>query len=1503
MKNNHIEKLKISLKKSWEVLKDVLFWIKFKLKNLFIEHKVLSSFVGLFLLSSIIAFAVQAASGNEVDKADATVSKVDVATSSENKVAKNFTSIMYSISYMLDDGSCKSGSETPSLVDNVTLTATLADASFVKWLGSDESSNSSVSEDGKTITIVTNSVSACSEHTLSFSAEVLNAERDSVIQPEISIKAGSKAEGFKRVDNVPTVKTSYDKELVLSPLVRPGIAQKTSDGRNVKFGVMLGFKSNEPIENLTGIYFKTSSEVILKSYEVESGKHLNIYTKNEGGDYFGINSSNKNYFASSVVPDLSSISGKIDSIEEFQEQTLEPKTNELTNIFLYIPKNIELDQNASKSSAFNEYSVSTPKFKIGDQNLQDCKGGICNIEYYKDGKVIEDATVNLNEAGNYEVKYSFDIDNNRKNDIIITQNIKVSENSGTYSLIGEKTQYVMGEEQIEDKGIYDNEKQQKALNYVVEYYDKDDSKVELPPSKVLDKGTYTQKYLSEEGEEIGKRTIIVIDESEQPSVKSKKVSVDDNYISINGEYKETGVKLDDGAIDCKKEGGSCTVFYQPSDIDTSNAGNYTVSYKIVDDNIEYFISKNVSILAPSYKMKISSMNPSGKIVSVGDNFYAVGAYYVTVNSPKVAGSGDIKVALKAKVNDSESIAETVNGDTSIGTNSLTNDFYVTEQGLSVKVDNDQKNSDKLSGNYYTAAMGEEVVLKSVFDYGFDADDNIDELKIEIPVNENLIPIAYSNEVTETSSYVGLNITQNGSSVNGIPKVDIKYCLSASQCINPEEYKNEEKVDHIEIKISKNDEEGVEFELKPGTKVELNTKYKVRTVLPTDENLAKDITNLKFSAVTKATWGKNTISADETKSVYITPYKIRSDIKIGKKNGDFGTDLIVDASKNLVYTYEGVATITAPAMSISSNILGYDTITSYIMVQLPKGINYIYNSDYSDFEPLLTLKGEDGSTLLLYYYPSSNPNSVLERIKFDYNFDVELQDGDYEIKTIIGNMWSDIVGNDTTINNDVSSVDKFKTDIKKITVKNAKEISYAQYIYSNKNYANSINQNSNFEHILKLKNNSEQAITNLSTYTILPYNSEEDTGSKFNGELSVKLPDGAMCTEASPADIQKENMIGEIKWTSCNDYKQKDGYYSGFTAFKLSFDKLDINKTISNTVEVKVNGNKPADKYLFKSYLKYDGSKYISFKDASVEVISKKIMGIVWEDFNVNGLMEDDEKKVSEVTLKLFDKEGNLLDTTTPNEKGEYSFSGLKEGDFYIEAEFNNEKYGITAALSDKTNDKSKISVFKEATQIDKPGEDKDKKEGSEEEPDEENPEEEPEEKPKTVYRTDTINIGQETRLVKNINLGLVLKKNFELKINKYVTRAEITNALGVRTIKEFGNAKLAKIDVKDMNKLNIKVVYLLEIENVKHYPGYATIVSESIPDGMSFNPSYEENKGWTLSEDGYLINESLKDEVINEGEKKYLTIAFDISRKEAGSFINYASIDELTILGGNTDEK
>ena len=816
-------------------------------------------------------------------------------------------------------------------------------------------------------------------------------------------------------------------------------------------------------------------------------------------------------------------------------------------------------------------------------------------------------------------------------------------------------------------------------------------------------------------------------------------------------------------------------------------------------------------------------------------------------------------------------------------------------------------------------MGEEVTLSSVFEYGYDADDNISELNVTIPVNGNLIPIAYSTEVSD-NSYFFIEATYNGSTINAVPNYTIEYCSSDNECFAPEEFDSETQiVDHINITIKPN-EDGT-FLIRPGTTIELGTKYEVRTYSSTSD-VANNLNDLKFNGNVSFSWESNEqeLTKDSTTpDVYITPYKARTTVGIGSNDNYNSADLVIlDASKNDNYTVFASPDVVSPAMNINSNVFGYNRIENFkVVFELPAGINYVYNNEY-ELTPEISYNGDN--TILTYTYSAVEPNSWIEPIYFDFNVDVSAVTGDFAIKVSTG----DVSGTDYSINNDVSSIDKYKTETKNIRIENTESVSYGQYVYSNGKYVSNIDKEANFDFVTKLFNNGTTAegnVKDIDVYTVLPYVDTEKESS-FNGMLQLEgLSDAAMCTTDDPSMLSSENLIDSVKWQSCSNFKTDSGRYTGFTAYKVHYDSLDSGASVSNSVKVYTIDNEPGDVYTFKSYFEYtrnngESSGYKNFRDVKLEVISKRITGIVWEDFNVDGIMDDDESRIDSVTLNLYNSNDELVSTTTPNENGEYSFTAVEEGDYYIVAEFNTEKYGVTGMPSEDFYDKSRLSAFHEVpissddtTEDDEntpaigDGEE-DETEGSENNNENGNDDSNDEEQASmSVVRTDIINIGNETRVVRNMNLGLSLRKIFELKVNKYITRAEVTNALGVVTTKEYGNVKLAKLDVKDINNVSIKVVYTIEIQNVKYYPGYATLITEEIPDGMSFNPNYAENAGWVLNDDGTLSNTTLADELIDENEKKYLTVAFDITRKEAGSFVNFVSVDELQILGGTEDEE
>ena len=592
------------------------------------------------------------------------------------------------------------------------------------------------------------------------------------------------------------------------------------------------------------------------------------------------------------------------------------------------------------------------------------------------------------------------------------------------------------------------------------------------------------------------------------------------------------------------------------------------------------------------------------------------------------------------------------------------------------------------------------------------------------------------------------------------------------------------------------------------------------------------------------------------------------------------------------------------------------------------------------------------------------NEWIDSIVFDISYDINIKSHtDLPIKVVIQATSSDGITD--------SSPEDLRTTTRNINYINSEAVSFSQYALKP-----TIPKNTAFETSIKLYNNDSSNVThsNMEIITVLPYNDVENEEDNYTGTYTLSdLPSNAFCTTSPSAivsDASKLANASEITWDDCSKYKNDN--YLEVTAVKVSNINLEASKTYEQKIKINPKSNKSGDKYTINSYLILQEEEKIvkNIRPIDVEVISKRITGNVWEHFDANGMMDSSEKKVAGVTLGLYNADTQeLIKTTVSDEKGNYVLADLNPGNYYVTAEYNTAKYGVSPyrVIPDKSftssfrvmygkaiidevtkvsyslgdvNLDNDISVtdFKlimnyisekvEFTELQKKLADVNQ-DGKINTVDATwimqivaNTKEETiitEELDGGIdkeidvgefnLKTDNIEITDDTRTVSNINLGLTLRKEYSVKLTKYITKAITTNQLGVSTIKDYGNSKLAKLDVKDINNLNIKVVYTIELENIGYYPGYIYTVKDYIPDGMTFNEEYEENKGWVLNEDGYVENSTLFDQLVKGGEKKYLTIAFDITRKEAGSFVNYAAVDDedLQILvvaknSSNTEE-
>lgn len=105
--------------------------------------------------------------------------------------------------------------------------------------------------------------------------------------------------------------------------------------------------------------------------------------------------------------------------------------------------------------------------------------------------------------------------------------------------------------------------------------------------------------------------------------------------------------------------------------------------------------------------------------------------------------------------------------------------------------------------------------------------------------------------------------------------------------------------------------------------------------------------------------------------------------------------------------------------------------------------------------------------------------------------------------------------------------------------------------------------------------------------------------------------------------------------------------------------------------------------------------------------------------------------------------------------------------------------------------------------------------------------------------------------------------------------------------------KTVSLSFRNVKNVTGKVTYGFEIVNTSNQAGYVKLIEENIPYGMTFNPEYEQNKGW-FSVNGNVYYDAFSDVLLQPGERKTFEIILDIvSSEEARVLLNEVSIVEL----------
>ena len=308
---------------------------------------------------------------------------------------------------------------------------------------------------------------------------------------------------------------------------------------------------------------------------------------------------------------------------------------------------------------------------------------------------------------------------------------------------------------------------------------------------------------------------------------------------------------------------------------------------------------------------------------------------------------------------------------------------------------------------------------------------------------------------------------------------------------------------------------------------------------------------------------------------------------------------------------------------------------------------------------------------------------------------------------------------------------------------------------------------------------------------------------------------------------------------------------------------EIEELTSNSITHIIEGSNNND-------YNEDGISKPSSNNGSKQLQSKtyKISGTAWEDKNKDGMKGSDESGVSKVKAKLVNSEtGEVLKSATTDSQGKYTFSGVANGNYLVLFEYDTTKYKVTTYKKEGVAENSNSDVI--STTIESGGK---TKEGA-------------------VTDVITINNGS----VSDINLGLMLSKVFDLKLEKYISKVMVQTSNGTTT-EEYNNVALAKTDIgsKYLSGATVFVEYTIVVSNVGDYAGYAKKIVDYVPEGMVFNSTLEANKEWYTGSDGNLYTDSLQNKELKPGSTQTIKLVLtkQTTEENIGIMSNMAEIYE-----------
>ena len=233
----------------------------------------------------------------------------------------------------------------------------------------------------------------------------------------------------------------------------------------------------------------------------------------------------------------------------------------------------------------------------------------------------------------------------------------------------------------------------------------------------------------------------------------------------------------------------------------------------------------------------------------------------------------------------------------------------------------------------------------------------------------------------------------------------------------------------------------------------------------------------------------------------------------------------------------------------------------------------------------------------------------------------------------------------------------------------------------------------------------------------------------------------------------------------------------------------------------------------------------------------KVSGIAWVDDNNNGKMDSNEERKSGIQVKAIDSStGKYIENTAQtNENGEYSLE-MAKGKYVIVFLFDTNKYLLTTYKAKDVDEVLNSDIVTRIITIDN----EEIKTGS----------------------SDELSVNSN---IENINIGLINKGEFDVKLQKYVSKVTTVNKAGTKTKSFNENSSIPKVEIRSkyLEGSKVYIEYTFKVTNIGKVSGYAGSIIDDIPESLKYDKSL--NSEWE-EKDGKLYNKTLNKNELKAGE-------------------------------------